>query len=652
VARDVAITGIGAVSALGPSAPALWAAVEDGRCGIATIRRFDTSDMTVHTGALVGSGDRSRPPRDMCVDFAVCAAREALASAGLEGSRPRTALALGTGLVDGRASLDSLVEAVADAVGADGPRIGVSTACSSSTGALGVGCDLLALGAADFVLAGGSDVVTPEVFAGFHALGVLAHGACAPFSTPAGTTLGEGAGFLVLERAGSARARGARPRAFLAGYGLSADAWHETSPDPRGAGVERAVRAALGDAGVRGDEIGYVNAHGSGTQANDSAEWLGISRALGPASRPVPVSSTKGALGHAQGAAGALEAIVTIEAMDRGLLPPTLNFAGPRPHAPEDPVPGPYPRPSRYGCAVSANSAFGGANAAVVLSREPRAPEARARASRAVRLRGLGVREEIEPRALESLVPGADARGLDPASALLTASAALALRDARVVLSGERRGRCGLLVGQCRPSPESLRAFSCSIAERGLARLSASAFARIVLNAAAGFCSKLLGARGPLTVLAAGPASGLAAVVLAAHWLATRDDVGLVLAASVSEEDPDAPAGAATGAVGLLLEAEGEGRPAGPRDSREGITLAGWGLAGPGGRDEAVAHAAPAGLDPGALVLGTRATEEDPLEGMLLLATAVRALRAGEARTALVASGSGRSLAAALHLVG
>src|SRR6185436_10815376 len=114
------------------------------------------------------------------------------------------------------------------------------------------------------------------------------------FSTPSGTTLGEGAGFLVLERIADARSRNARVRVMLAGYGLSGDAWHETSPDPKGSGIERVIRSALIDAGSGAESIGYVNAHGSGTQANDSAEWLGISRALGSS---VPVSSTKGAIG-------------------------------------------------------------------------------------------------------------------------------------------------------------------------------------------------------------------------------------------------------------------------------------------------------------------------------------------------------------------
>jgi 3-oxoacyl-[acyl-carrier-protein] synthase II len=672
VPRDVAVTGAGATSALGATVPALWAAVESGRGGITTIRRFATDALSVHTGALVDGSNGpgwARSDHDLCRDFAVRAGREALASAGVSGRCPpeRIALVLGTGLTDASQPLNALVESVADTLGIAGVRLAVSTACSSSTGALGLGCELLELEAADVVLAGGADVLTPEVLAGFHALGVLTPGACAPFSTPAGTTLGEGAGFLVLERGLEARARGATPRATIAGYGLSGDAWHETSPDPKGKGVERAIRSALVDAGLEARRVGYVNAHGSGTEANDSAEWLGISHALGPREVAVPVSSTKGALGHAQGAAGVLEAIVTLEAMSRGLLPPTLNFVAPRPHGPPDPVPGPTPRPTVYDCAVSVNSAFGGANAAVVLSRYVHRPVPGPR--RPVAILGLGLlggfgcgpdaflasppegrrsRGRVEGLDIGTFVPGTDPRGLDPASAFLTAAAALALSDAHVSLAGERRDRCGLLVGQCRPSPTSLRAFSDSIAQRGLAQLSAAAFARIVLNAAAGFCSKLLSVRGPLCVVSTGSGSGLSALALAAQLVATRADLSLMLAGAVDERPVGGDEGPGDGAACVLLGAADDARPG--NGSPPAVRLAGWGLAGPGRLDEAVRRAAPGGLPPDALVIRPQAGDNGAADTLFALAEAVLELRRGAARSALVASGSGRSLAAAVHL--
>src|SRR5688572_8986920 len=311
--REVVITGMGAVSALGDDTATLWHAIESGRCGISTIRRFPTAAYGVHTGAEVASAPAHEDATRLCLDFAIRAAREAITDADVAGTPAhRVALVFGTGLTDSRELLQVVLESLAASLGIAGPRLCVSTACSSSTAAIGVGRDLLALDAADVVIAGGSDVLTAEVFSGFHALGVLTAASCAPFSTSVGTTLGEGAGFLVLERAHEATQPGARTPPRLAGYGLSGDAWHETSPDPKGNGIARAISAALLDAAAEPGSVSFVNAHGSGTQANDAAEWLGIGQALGAGAEKVPVSSTKGALGHAQGAAGVLEAIVTI----------------------------------------------------------------------------------------------------------------------------------------------------------------------------------------------------------------------------------------------------------------------------------------------------------------------------------------------------
>ena len=680
--RDIVITGLGAVCALGEDCGALWSAVAEGRCGITTIGRFSTDAFAVHTGAVVASAACEAPSslaltEQLCQDFAVRAAREALADAGLGDSQAgsaRVALVFGTGLTDRARPLHSLGEAVAEAMGINGACLTVSTACSSSTGALGIARDLLAMDTADVVLAGGADVLTPEVFAGFHALGVLSQTRCAPFSTPSGTTLGEGAGFVVLERAAHARARGANVRAVLSGYGLSADAWHETSPDPKGAGIERAIRAALADADADAATVGYVNAHGSGTEANDSAEWLGISRALGPNAATVPVSSTKGALGHAQGAAGVLEAIVTIAAMERDLIPPTMNFTAPRPHGPSDPVPGPAPRRWSYARAVSVNSAFGGANAAVVLSREGAAPHARAR--RPVMVRGLGLiggfgqgigaflsvptgtrhgDGRVPDFSIETLVRAADPRGLDPTARYLTAAAALALRDAGVTVRGPLRDRTGLLVGQRRASPTSLRAFADSIEARGLSQLSATAFARIVLNAAAGACSKLLSLHGPLSVITTGTGSGLAAVALAAELLATRDDVAFMVAGGVDErpadDDTDLTDACPEGAACLLLGAEDSEPDAEPTtNGGSQVRLAGWALAAPGHLLEALASAAPDDASRDARVFRA----DDPAAGaagaVFALADAVLALRSRSAGAALVTSDCGRSLATALFL--
>ncbi len=665
--RDVVITGLGAVSAVGGDCAELWDAVAEGRGGIGPILRFPTDGFQVHTGAVVAGPADARPNdralnMDLCRSFALAAGREALAAAGTAAVPPdRIALVFGTGLGDLATPIHTIAEAVADGLGIGGPRVTVSTACSSSTGAIGLGRELLALGAADAVLAGGADVLSAEVFAGFHALGVLSRGACAPFSLPPGTSLGEGAGFVVLERGEAARARGARVRAVLDGFGLSGDAYHETSPDPQGTGIERAIRGALDDAALPADAIEYANAHGSGTEANDPAEWRGIQRALGARASSLPVSSSKGALGHAQGAAGALEAIVTILAMEHGVLPPTLNFTTPRPQAPPDPVPGPRPRPGAARHALSLNAAFGGANAALVLSRAGGRPAAAPRPRRTVHALGVGAvgpwglgvdaaapgvegagAGRVPPFDLTALLPQADLRGLDPVSRFLTAAAAQALADGGIRLRGALRDRAGLLVAQLGGSPESHAAFRGSIAQHGLAHLSASAFARIVLNAAAGACSKLLALRGPLSALTTGAGGGLAAMVLAAELLSTRESVALMVAGGADEAAGDE--GGPEGACCLVL---GGGDAAG---ARAPVRVAGWALAGPGQARAAAARAlemdapgpAPLVVDSGAEALA--------MTSALAAARAMHALRCGEAARAMVVSNGGSSASAALLL--
>ncbi|WP_437993949.1 beta-ketoacyl synthase N-terminal-like domain-containing protein [Sorangium sp. So ce145] len=605
----VAITGLGAISALGPDAAALWDAIAAGRDGIRPIERFSTEGFTVHLGAMVPGYDRMADERveagDLCVDLAIAAAREALACAPIAASVPpeRVALVLGSNFGSRVRRLHQVTELVGEAIGIRGPRITVSTACASSTNALGLGKDLIDAGAADVVLAGGTDALTPDLFAGFHALGLLSGDKCAPFSHPAGTTVGEGAGLLLLEREHRAIARGARPIARLLGYGLSADAYHATTPDPTGSGVARAIRGALGDAGIAPDDVDYFNAHGTGTLANDPAEWRAIELVFGERARRLPVSSTKGFLGHAQGAAGVLEVIATLLGMRSGMIPPTAQFKGPRPRSPADPVGEGRPRPLEVRRALCNNSAFGGANAAVLLGAagEEGRPRA-ARARRAVTVLGAGAvgphgltvedleraiaagarlgRRAPEVR-LEALVPTADPRGIDRSALLLTAAAARAIGDAGLTLRGAARERAGIFAGALRVSPESVAEYDASVEARGLPRLSASAFTRMGLNAPAGACAKLLSLKGPTTTITTGSGSSLVAIAYAARWLESRDDADVLIVGGVDEfgaSEADAPWSEGAACLSLSVAPD-----AGP-----GVRLAGWGLAGPGQVAEAI----------------------------------------------------------------
>ena len=353
--RDIVITGLGAVSALGHGREALWEGIAEGRDGLDVVRRFSTDELSVHLGGMVPGHDDEEENSGLCAWLGIEAAREAWTSAGLDGAGiapERIAMVVGTSMGDEKFQYHGLTEKVAAELGVRGPLVTVSTACCSSTTALGLALELLD-GAADVVLAGGADALSIWVFAGFHAMGVLSKQKCAPFSTPVGTTLGEGAGFAVLESGEHAGKRGGRPLVHVHGYGLSADAFHETAPDPSGRGMARCIASALRDAGLEPTDIDYISAHGTGTASNDPSEWQSVLKAFGDHARSLPVSSQKAALGHAQGAAGVLELIATIECMNRRLVPQTLHYKGPRPRSPVDPVASDTPRRHDYDHALS-----------------------------------------------------------------------------------------------------------------------------------------------------------------------------------------------------------------------------------------------------------------------------------------------------------
>ena len=571
----VVITGFGACCALGENTKSLWNAIEQGHSGIAPIKRFDVAPFNTRLGAMVPAGNRCDTEAQRLLTYGCAAAAEALQRAKIV-DRGRVALVLGTcnGLLGKEVHIVSTD--LARALDLGGPAITFSTACASSAHALGFAADLVRRGVAEFVLAGGVDTLCLGVFAGFHSLGLLAKTPCAPFSTSMGTTLGEGAAFMLFESERCAQARAAAPLAEFMGYGLSADAFHDTTPDPSGAGMARALAAALADAGLAPETIDYVNAHGTGTAANDAAEWRAIQRVFGAFADQLPVSSSKSFLGHAQGAAGALEAVVTLMAMVRNVVPPTINLTKPRPNAPTDPVAAPKPRAHATRHAVCANAAFGGGNAAFVLGRANGMPRPRREMPRSIGLTGTGmVQDDCQVR---RFVPHAELRGADTSARLLASAVAIALTEAGFRLRESDCEGIGLFVGQTRVSPESVEAFEKSVHTHGAANLSATAFTRMVCNYATGACCRFLGLKGATATLSTGPDSGLTALVLGADHLAWRDDASHLLAAAVDE--PDELNDYDSGAAGILLEAGGEMPP---------IKLASWALAT--NREAAIAQA-------------------------------------------------------------
>ena len=561
----IVVTGLGAHCALGENIEKLWHAIEQGGSGIAPINRFNVEAFDTQLGAMVACGDCYATEAQRLLAYGCAAANEALQYAKIV-NRDRVALVLGTcnGLL-GR-ELHSVSTDLANVLKLEEPAITVSTACASSAHAIGFAADLIRRGVVAFVLAGGVDILSAEVFAGFHSLGLLSKPSCVPFSTNMGTTLGEGAAFMLLESERSAKARGAAPLAEFMGYGFSADAYHDTTPIPSGLGMAKALTAAVRDAGLEPDAIDYLNAHGTGTAANDASEWRAIQQVFGDVANQLPVSSSKSFLGHAQGAAGVLEAVVTLMAMTHKVVPPTINFTQPRRNAPTDPVAEPKPRACMIQHAISTNAAFGGVNTALVFGQADGTPRDKGEVPRSISLTGTGIVQDGHQ--VNQFAPHTELRGIDMSARLLTGATGTALADAGVRTRTPDCESIGIFVGQTRVSPESVKAFDKSIQARGLAHLSASAFARMVCNYATGVCCRLFGLKGPTATLSTGPDSGLTALVLAADHLAWRDDVNHLLAAAVDESD--ASDNYESGAASVLLETGEASAP---------INLTGWALA-------------------------------------------------------------------------
>ena len=250
-----------------------------------------------------------------------------------------------------------------------GPKTTFMTACSSGATALGNGRDWLVRGMARAVLAGGTEPICRMTYTAFNALRAVDPEYCKPFAkNRAGLTLGEGAGFVVLETLDRARARGAKIYAEFLGYGLSGDAHHMTAPAPDGSGAARAMRAALYDAGLNPEQIDYINAHGTGTPANDAVETRAIKEVWGPRAYDLPVSSTKSMIGHTLGAAGALEAVACVLAINHDFIPPTIHHLEPDPECDLDYV-SQGARPARLDAVLSNSFAFGGNNTSIVIGR-------------------------------------------------------------------------------------------------------------------------------------------------------------------------------------------------------------------------------------------------------------------------------------------
>jgi 3-oxoacyl-[acyl-carrier-protein] synthase II len=560
----IVISGMGIQCALGNSLQELWDGVEQGKSGISLIKRFDVSIFEPKYGGMVPGGDNIESNEERLFSYARKAAEEALNDAGIT-DKNEVSLVLGTSNgLRGRKICD-ISNTLADLLNLGGQVLSVSTACTSSSHAIGFAADLLRRGKAKIVIAGGVDLLTMDVFAGFYCLGLLSTMPCAPFSNTLGTTLGEGAAFLVMETEYNACQRGIQPKAVFMGYGMAADAFHDTKPDPGGSGIQRAVTSALRNSNLKPDDIGYVNAHGTGTAANDSAEWRGIQNALSRHSAQLPVSSSKSYFGHGQGAAGAMEAVTTIYSMLHNVIPTTLNYSKPRPFSPVDPVADILPRHYITKYALSTNSAFGGLNTALIFGRGDIDYKPPKESPRPISVVGYGI--NVDPDYITNFIPYEDLRSTDLSAKLLAGVVAMVLNNAGVQFRSDECEKIGLFVAQDHLSEDSLQALDTSIKERGIKHLSASAFTRLVVNYPAGACCRLFGIKGPVAVMAAKPDSGMTALSLAADFLAWRKDTDMIIVASV--DDIDHGKNKPAGAVGFLLKAG---------DEKSSIRLKSWSM--------------------------------------------------------------------------
>ena len=408
--RRVVVTGLGLVTPIGNSVEATWAALMRGESGAETIEKFDVSRFPVKFACEVKNFDPlsfldKKEARRMgaFTHYAIAASDEAMRDSGLiidQSNAEEIGTYISSGIGDfwaierehekllnqgpDRVSPFFIPSAIVNLAsgnvsirhGAKGPNSATATACSAGAHAIGDSFRIIQRGDADAMICGGAEsAITPMSVAGFAAMKAMStrnddpKHASRPFdSTRDGFVIGEGAGLVILEELEFAKKRGARIYAEIVGYGMTSDAFHITAPDETGSGPKRVMLKAMKDAGVTPEQIGYINAHGTSTPYNDKFETLAIKLAFGEQAHNIPVSSTKSMTGHALGAAGGIEAVISILAIKNEILPPTTNYVNPDPECDLDYIAN-EPRPQRVDYVLSNNFGFGGTNACLIFKR-------------------------------------------------------------------------------------------------------------------------------------------------------------------------------------------------------------------------------------------------------------------------------------------
>jgi 3-oxoacyl-[acyl-carrier-protein] synthase II len=408
--RRVVITGVGAVTPIGLNAAEFWGALIAGKSGVGPITYFDASEFEVR---IAGEVKNFKPEEhfekkeirkiDRFVQYAIVAAREAVANSGInleEEDRNHIGVLIGAGI----GGIDFIEEQhlvltqkgprrvspflipkiipnmapgmVSIYLGVRGPNVAVVTACATGTHAIGDAFNLIQRGQATAMIAGGTEAaITPLAIAGFSNMQALSkqndnmEKASRPFDAERdGFVIAEGAGVLLLEEMEHALRRGARIYCEIVGYGLTADAYHITAPSPDGEGAARSMQMAIDDAGLKPEEVDYINAHGTSTPLNDKLETVAIKAVFGERAYQIPVSSNKSMVGHMLGAAGAVEGIASAFTIYHGIIPPTINYEHPDPECDLDYVPN-KARKQEVRIVISNSLGFGGHNCTIALKR-------------------------------------------------------------------------------------------------------------------------------------------------------------------------------------------------------------------------------------------------------------------------------------------
>jgi 3-oxoacyl-[acyl-carrier-protein] synthase II len=639
------VTGLGLVTPLGPNAEATWSRLVRGDRAIRPITLFDPAGQRASFAAEVGDVDLPAGPRDVTAAWsrtsamAMSAAGEAMRMAGLRpggsGTR-RVGLVVG-GTTGGMfeterllarlhaepSSREVLAGMLSHPLTATGDRLDerlgpfcrvrtLSSACSSGANALVVAAGWLLSGEVDAVVAGGSDGLCRLTLTGFNAIAAIDPEPCRPFDRRRrGTTLGEGAGFLVLEREESARARGASPVVELAGWALGSESHHITNPDPDGAVVAALIEQALERSGLSAADVDYVNAHGTGTLANDRMEAVALARALGPEIGRVPVSSSKGQIGHTLGAAGAIEAAITALVVSRRTVVPTGGLDEPDPALGLLHVLGSGREVPRVRAALSNAFGFGGMDTVLVFAEPARDGRGAATASscatgsaQEAQRSSTGARVVVTGAAVfgpcgrlgpdecatlpesrfdagasvdaDSFLDAARARRLDRAACLGAVAVEHALNESKAPRDG-----VGIVLGSSFGSVDGCAAFMHRIFSKGPRSASPAEFPNLVPSAAVGHVSIYGGLHGPAFGTADLATSGESAIVQAWQLVAGREAVRVVGGSAEPRGDIaervlsglfdgiDAPMRSVTAradvAAAVLLEDEEEARARGGR---------------------------------------------------------------------------------------